>query len=275
MGNDDAVKAGHARDWDEVARLLPSLGHDAIFAVTAQAAGALLDAVAVRAGSRLLDIGCGPAAWAADVVARGIELVGIDLSAEMVEQARARHSGVAGAARVEFRQGDAEALPFEASTFDAAVSSYSVNGLPHPEVGVAEAYRVLRPGGRYAFATWCVQEGNDLFQLTRAAVARHVSAGGDEPRRWAPAESEALLRAAGFVGVRARVLPIVARVERPEEVLHLAWTTGRSLRLLKSFGDEIHQKIAASLLEAADQLRRGSYIELAMPSVLAVGEKPA
>ncbi|HEU4729485.1 MAG TPA: methyltransferase domain-containing protein [Kofleriaceae bacterium] len=269
MGNDDAVKAAHARDWDDVARLLPSLGHDAIFAVTAQASAALLDAAAVRAGSRLLDIGCGPAAWAGEVVARGVEFVGVDLSAEMIAQARARHPGI------EFRQADAEALPFEAGTFDAAVSSYSINGLPRPEVGVAEAHRVLRPGGRYAFVTWCVKEGNDLFQLTRAAVARHVTAGGDEPRSWAPAESAALLRAAGFANVQARVLPVAARVERPEQVLHLAWTTGRSLRLLKSFGDEVHRRIADSLVEAAEQLRRGGQIELAMPSVLAFGEKPA
>jgi SAM-dependent methyltransferase len=269
MEDDAAIKATRARDWGEVARILPSLGHDAIFAVTAQTATDLLDAVGAREGARLLDIGCGPAAWAEEVRARGAAYSGVDLSQEMVDEARKRHPWI------DARQGDAENLPFEASSFDAAVSNFSINGLPRPDRGVAEALRVLRPGGRYAFVTWCVQHGNDLFALTREAVARHVNTGADEPRKWTPDESAALLRDAGFVDVTARVLPLVARVTRPAEVLDLAYTTGRSLRLIRSFGDEIQRKIEATLLESVEARRRGDVIELAMPSVLAAGVRPA
>jgi ubiquinone/menaquinone biosynthesis C-methylase UbiE len=269
MNTDSDIKAARARDWDEVARLLPTLGHEAIFAVTAQAAGDLLAAVDPRPGSRLLDIGCGPAAWASLVTDRGVQLVGLDLSHEMVDTAAKRHPSA------EFRQGDAEALPFPDRSFDGAVCNYSINGLPHPERGVAEALRVLVPGGRYAFVTWCVKEGNDLFAVTRDAVAKHVATPADEPRSWAPADAEALLRGAGFEHVSARVLPIAARVTRREEVLHLAYTTGRSLRLIRSFGPELHRKIEATLIDSAERFRRGDVLELAMPSVLAVGTRPS
>jgi SAM-dependent methyltransferase len=268
MNTASDIKAARARDWDEVARMLPDLGHEAIFAVTAQAAGDLLAAVDPRPGSRLLDIGCGPAAWASLVAERGVQLVGMDLSQEMVETARKRHPTAT------FEQGDAEALPFADHSFDCAVCNYSINGLPHPERGVAEALRVLRPGGRYAFVTWCVKEGNDLFEITRKAVAAHVETPADEPRAWAPADAEALLRGAGFTHVLARVLPIVARVSRPEEVLDLAYTTGRSLRLIRSFGPELQRKIEATLVESTEVFRRGDVLELAMPSVLAVGTRP-
>ena len=269
MNTDKDIKAARARDWDEVARMLPDLGHEAIFAVTAQAAGDLLAAVDPKPGGRLLDIGCGPAAWASLVTERGVQLVGMDLSHEMVETAAKRHP------TAEFKQGDAEALPFDDRSFDGAVCNYSINGLPRPERGVAEALRVLKPGGRYAFVTWCVKEGNDLFELTRKAVATHVDTPADEPRAWAPADAAALLEGAGFTHVSARILPIVARVSRREEVLDLAYTTGRSLRLIRSFGPELQKKIETTLLASTEQYRRGDVLELAMPSVLAVGTRPA
>ena len=82
---------------------------------TAGALEALLDAARVRAGSRVLDVGAGPGRATARAVARGAEAIGVDFSPSMVKQARGRYP------RLDFREGDAEALPFADATFDAVI----------------------------------------------------------------------------------------------------------------------------------------------------------
>ena len=86
--------------------------------VTARLAEHLLDAVEASAGTSLLDVATGPGYVAERAVARGAEVVGLDLSEAMLEFARAR---VAGA---EFVHGDATALPFEDSSFAAVTAAF-------------------------------------------------------------------------------------------------------------------------------------------------------
>jgi arsenite methyltransferase len=104
-------------------------------------------AVAARPGDRVLDIGSGPGflavEMAADVGPDG-RVDGVDPSASMLALARRRDS--AGA--VEFREGDALALPFEDESFDVAVSTQVYEYIADMPAALAEARRVLRPGGR-------------------------------------------------------------------------------------------------------------------------------
>ncbi len=75
-----------------------------------------------------------------------VELVGLDLSPEMLDLARTRAEELGR--DVDLRVGDAHALPFDADTFDAVVCTYSLCNIPDPRSAVAEMKRVLRPGGR-------------------------------------------------------------------------------------------------------------------------------
>src|SRR5438093_13748956 len=86
---------------------------DAFGGLTAQTADALLDAAGVSSGACVLDIATGPGFIAAAAAARGAEVTGLDFSPAMIALARARHP------RIEFREGDAEALPFDAASFEA------------------------------------------------------------------------------------------------------------------------------------------------------------
>ena len=102
----------------------------------------------LRPGMRLLDAGCGPGTITlglAAAVAPG-EVVGLELSPAMVEQARAL-AAERGVANVRFEVGDVQALPFPDASFDAAFESAVLEHVPDPARAVAELRRVLRPGG--------------------------------------------------------------------------------------------------------------------------------
>ena len=99
--------------------------------------------------ARVLEVGSGPGRLAAKLAALApeVQVTGVDIAPEMVARANAlaARSGVAD--RVAFRVGDVAALPFPDASFDVVVSTFSLHHWPHPANGLAEIYRVLRPGG--------------------------------------------------------------------------------------------------------------------------------
>jgi len=162
--------------------------------LTTQTIPAVLDALGVAAGTRLLDVASGPGYLAAAAAACGAGAVGLDFSAAMVARARALHPAVA------FQEGDAVRLPFPGAEFDAVAMNFGILHLGRPEAAIAEAARVLRPGGRYGFTAWADPGRAAGFALVLDAVrrcgllpvqrARHVRrgpGGGGVHRRRRPA----------------------------------------------------------------------------------------
>jgi SAM-dependent methyltransferase len=130
---------------------------------------ALLDAAAVRSGSRLLDVACGPGIVSEAAAARGARPVGVDVATPMVERARERCPDLT------FVVGDALRLPFPDAWFDAVTMNFGILHVSQPERALAEARRVLVPGGRFAFTTWPA-EGNAEDEITETALADHALA---------------------------------------------------------------------------------------------------
>jgi len=116
--------------------------------------GAIADAIAtqVPAGSRLLDVGCGPGEVLNRLatIAPGIDATGLDVDAAMIDRARrkAARTGRATDAGPRFVVADVAAMPFPDASFDVVVSSYAVHHWPDRQAGLAEVMRVLKPGGR-------------------------------------------------------------------------------------------------------------------------------
>ncbi len=111
---------------------------------------ALVSEVAPKAGQRILDVATGTGMVAAELLARAdCTVVGIDQSAAMLTRARARFDA-AERTRVELIEGEAEALPFAAESFDALTFTYLLRYVDDPRATVAELARVVRPGGRVA-----------------------------------------------------------------------------------------------------------------------------
>jgi ubiquinone/menaquinone biosynthesis C-methylase UbiE len=136
--------------------------------MTRQAVDGLLSAVGTRAGSKLLDVASGPGYVAAEAARRGFDATGSDIGEDMVAEARRRFPGV------QFEESDAEKLRYPDSSFDAVTCAFGMLHFPRPGKAVAEAYRVLRPGGRFAFSIWCGPAKAKVLTLIGETVQQHA-----------------------------------------------------------------------------------------------------
>jgi SAM-dependent methyltransferase len=110
-------------------------------------------------GEDVLDLGSGAGTdslVAAQMVAPGGRVVGIDMTPEMLARARAAAAEM-GAENVEFVEGEAERLPFADASFDVVISNGVIDLIPDKDAVFAELHRVLRPGGRIQLADVTIQ----------------------------------------------------------------------------------------------------------------------
>jgi SAM-dependent methyltransferase len=111
-------------------------------------------------GERVLDIGSGAGTdslVAAQMVGSEGSVVGIDMTLEMLAKARAAAAAM-GAETVEFKEAEAEALPFPDESFDVVISNGVIDLIPDKDAVYSEIYRVLVPGGRIQIADVTIQK---------------------------------------------------------------------------------------------------------------------
>lgn len=120
--------------------------------LTTVPAGRLVRFAGVSAGQRVLDVACGTGVVSITAARRGARVTGLDLTPALLQ--RARENQATAKVDVEWREGDAEALPFEDASFDMVLSQFGHMFAPRPAVVTAEMLRVLKPGGTLAFSTW-------------------------------------------------------------------------------------------------------------------------
>jgi ArsR family transcriptional regulator len=132
----------------------------------------------------VLDVGSGDGVNAELLAPRSRHVTCLDLSPRVIEAAKAR---LAHVDNVDFRVGDMHDLPFAAASFDAVLLLNALTYSQRPALALAEAARVLRPGGALALVTLAAHE-----HRTIAAAYDHQNLG------FAPAEIDAMLRAAGL-----------------------------------------------------------------------------
>ena len=162
---------------------------------------AVADAAGIRAGARVLDVGCGPGGLTHELVARtGAENVAaIDPAPQFAEACRARHPGV------DVRVGPAEELPWEDGRFDAAIAQLVLAFMRDPDRGVREMARVTRPGGTVGACMWDLHEGGmTMLNTFWDSVREIVPDAGGEHRRPGTARGDvaAHLERAGLEDVR-------------------------------------------------------------------------
>lgn len=114
-------------------------------------AGTVADAAGIKPGDNVLDVACGTGVLAIEAASRAGasgKVTGLDCNAGMLAQARSKTAGI------EWREGVAEALPFEDGAFDAVVSQFGLMFFEDRVKALCEMCRVLKPGGRLAVAVW-------------------------------------------------------------------------------------------------------------------------
>jgi len=166
------------------------------------------DAVRIEAGNRVLDVACGTGALAREALTRvgqQGQVVGLDLDEGMLAVAARTEP------KVEWRQGDAGALPFEDESFDVVVSQFALMYFPDRVTALREMWRVLVPNGRLAVATWASIDRARGYRILAEIATKHC-----EP------EVADMLAAPHVLGDKAQLaeLFVEARISGARVTLH-------------------------------------------------------
>ena len=188
----------------------------------------LIRLAAVTEGERVLDVACGTGIVARQVAARVGEagrVVGLDVNGDMLRVARAASAGSRPA--IEWRQGNAVDLPFQAGDFDAVFCEQAIAFFSEPVAALAEMRRVLARGGRAIVSVCRPIRYSSAYVAMADALARHAGADAARMMRspfspWTVDEFRRLFVAAGFgtvhvtIAVGALRYPSVAEFLRRE-----------------------------------------------------------
>jgi SAM-dependent methyltransferase len=249
--------------------------HSHLSPITTQAISALLDAARVGHGMRVLDVATGAGYAAAAAAKRGAVVVGLDFSAVQIALARQLHPPI------EFREGDAGAIPLADGAFDAVVSNFGMPHFPDPDAFLREAFRVLRSGGRLAFSVWASPQESVGLGIIYSAVQTHgrmdvpLPPGPNFFLFSDPAQCERSLYEAGFRLATVDKVPQVWRVTSPDAPFEaIMGGTVRAAALLRGQTPEALAAIRTAARNAAGAYARDGVIELMMPAVVAAAERP-
>jgi SAM-dependent methyltransferase len=142
-----------AGDFGEIAKL------------NSQGAEDFIGRLHLKPGTKVLDVACGTGNQSIPAARAGAEVIGLDIATNLLEQARKRATDEK--LKIEFVEGDAEKLPYDAARFDVVVSMFGAMFAPRPEVVASELLRVCRPGGLIAMGNW-TPDGfvGQMFKIT-------------------------------------------------------------------------------------------------------------
>lgn len=232
----------------------------------------LLKRVDLR-GKEVLDVGCGTGILSFLALEQGaVKVVGGDLSEYMLDQCRTKATAQGYSAnRVDFRQLDAESLPFDDNSFDAVVSGMVLGLVPDQKKTVTEMARGLRPGGTLALST----HGQDHYMEANDAAFRAISKRyvlGYRIEFWPRKETEIrhMLAQAGLVDVRTCRLTWQHGFETGGKAYDFFVATSASWWYAKFPPD----KIAEDSQKTRDYFERKGVTHITGDVILAYGRKP-
>lgn len=272
MGEFDAFKQFEVDGWSEAGR---ADRYSRMFGrITGAAVPETVAALDLRPGDRVLDLCCGHGPITAALLDAGADVTAGDVSPAMLELLRRDYPKV----RAEIC--DAEKLQFADAEFDAVISGFGFCHLARPEAALAEARRVLKPGGRLAITVWCGPEVSPTFALLMAAIRDHgdpdvkLPAGPDFHLFADAAGTERLFQAAGFADVRTDRLDLRWELASPDD-LHDIWaeSTLRVAELLAAQSETARADIRAAMRDAMirDHGGKDGPWAIAQPAALSVG----
>ncbi len=227
--------------------------------ITQETIPLLIDMAKIKSGTEVLEIGSGPG-HVADTLARaGAEVVGIDFSPEMVSIATRAYP------EIDFKQADAEDIPFEATTFDAVIANFVVHHLAQPEKVFREITRVLKPGGRFVFAVWGPpQEQSSMGAFFGAVATHHDMADLPHGPLFGITQSsvfEPMFEQAGLSDPQLSIHNMTWRTNSIDPILKGFWDWGK----MNALPDETQDNIRQSTITNSKPFKKGSGYEFPHP----------
>jgi SAM-dependent methyltransferase len=187
-----------------------------VWDVSRDVAARLVDALDPQPGETILELAAGPGDTGFAVAARlgsSGRLISTDVAPEMVAAARERAREL-DLANVDFQVVDAQAIDLDDESVDGVVCRWGYMLMPDPAMALSETFRVLRPGGRVAFAVWAEADANPWgTAIGRALLALSLIERPDPdapgPFRLGDAERvRSLVRSAGFEEPQIEDVPV-------------------------------------------------------------------
>jgi ubiquinone/menaquinone biosynthesis C-methylase UbiE len=183
----------------------------------------LIDRAKPHAGDRVLDVACGTgiaARGVAPMVGETNQVVGIDISPDMLQVARARAQ--AEGLAIDWREASAVDLPFPEQLFDLVICQQGLQFFPDRPKAVREMSRVLSPEGRAVIATWRGLDFHPVYRSLSETFERHLGTPFPQPFSLGDQdELRGLLDGAGFRQVEIEEKSRVARFPEPERYLEM------------------------------------------------------
>ena len=276
------VIEGQRQDWNRVAAGWDKwdnyFSHNMTFINHRLVADARL-----RPGMRVLDLGSGtgyPALLAGDVVGSQGSVVGIDLAESMLAVAT-RKAKALGMQHVTFRTGDATALPFEASSFDAIISRFCLMFLPEIPKALRDIARVLKPGGYVAAAVWSVPDKNPFIRIPMDVIKSIITLPPPDPdapgifRLAKPGDLKGMMEGAGLAPLSEEEFLADVTYTTAEEFFSSLMDIAAPIQnLFTTLTAEQKAQAERGIIDATNQYRRHDQIVLPIAVRVVAARKP-
>lgn len=247
-------------------------GDYAVVGTTLQVVGeSLCEALDLRAGQRVLDVAAGNGNVTLAAARRWCVVVSTDYVPALLERGRERANAERLQDRIDFREADVEALPFDDAAFDVVVSTFGCMFAPNPPRVAAELLRVCRRGGRIGMANWTPD--GFIGQLFKT-IGKHVPppAGIESPALWGTRARLNDLFGAQASTIDAQSRHFVFRYRSPEHWLAVFRDTyGPVLKAFDALDEARQQALSEDLLQLIARFNRaddgtmvapGEYLEV-------------
>jgi ubiquinone/menaquinone biosynthesis C-methylase UbiE len=208
----------------------------------ARRAALLVEAAGLRPGVRALELGCGTGVFLEKVAVHGATITGIDLSADLLSRCAER---MAAASHVTLVRGNAEKMPFPDGAFDAVYGSSILHHL-NLEAALAEVRRVLRPGGRLAFAEPNILNPQVAVMFRLGITKKYFGVSPDE-MAFSRFHARAAAQRAGLAGIEVTPFDFL-HPATPPPLIGAVSALGRAAERLP-----LAREIAGSMLIAASR----------------------
>jgi SAM-dependent methyltransferase len=211
-------------------------------------------------GEHVLDVACGSglvAFRAAEAVGPHGQVVGVDLSGQMLDAAR-RRAEERYVRNASFQRMDAEDLQIPDASFDVVLCALGLMYMPEPEQAVREMRRVLRPGGRMLVAVWGERSRcgwSALFPIVDAEVASDVC-----PRFFRLGQGDTLVRVcadARFAVMELRRMDTTLDYANADDACNAAFVGGPVALAWSRFDSEVRARVCTRYVEAIGDWRHG------------------